>query len=123
MQLSIIIPLFNEEESLEELNEAIEKVVSNMDIDYELIYIDDGSTDDSWKTILTADFVSLSAAFLLYILAVGPIRGFALALGIATIFDLLFTRLHTRNAVPVIVAKLNNTRLMYPIKNKDITNV
>ena len=51
MQLSIIIPLFNEEESLEELNEAIEKVVSNMDIDYELIYIDDGSTDDSWKTI------------------------------------------------------------------------
>ena len=37
MQLSIIIPLFNEEESLEELNEAIEKVVSNMDIDYELI--------------------------------------------------------------------------------------
>ena len=51
MQLSIIIPLFNEEESLQELNEAIEKVVSNMDIDYELIYIDDGSTDDSWKTI------------------------------------------------------------------------
>ena len=81
------------------------------------------AVDDSWKTILTADFVSLSAAFLLYILAVGPIRGFALALGIATIFDLLFTRLYTRNTVPVIVAKLNNTRLMYPIKNKDITNV
>ena len=57
------------------------------------------------------------------LLAVGPIRGFALALGIATIFDLLFTRLYTRNAIPVIVAKLNNTRLMYPIKNKDMTNV
>ena len=51
MQLSIIIPLFNEEESLEELNEAIEKVVSNMDIDYEVIYIDDGSTDNSWNII------------------------------------------------------------------------
>jgi glycosyltransferase involved in cell wall biosynthesis len=52
MQLSIIIPLFNEEESLEELNEAIEKVVSKMDIDYEVIYIDDGSTDKSWRFIL-----------------------------------------------------------------------
>ena len=51
MQLSIIIPLYNEEESLEELNEAIEKVVSNMDIDYEVIYIDDGSTDNSWNII------------------------------------------------------------------------
>ena len=51
MQLSIIIPLFNEEESLEELNEAIEKVVSKMDIDYEVIYIDDGSTDNSWNII------------------------------------------------------------------------
>jgi glycosyltransferase involved in cell wall biosynthesis len=51
MQLSIIIPLFNEEESLEELNEAIEKVVSNMDIDFEVIYIDDGSTDNSWNII------------------------------------------------------------------------
>jgi len=72
---------------------------------------------------LTADFVSLSAAFLLYVLAVGPIRGFALALGIATIFDLLFTRLYTRNMVPVIVSNLKNTRLMYPIKNEDISNV
>ena len=51
MQLSIIIPLFNEEESLEELNKAIKKVVSNMDIDFEVIYIDDGSTDNSWNII------------------------------------------------------------------------
>lgn len=51
MQLSIIIPLFNEEESLEELNKAIKKAVSNMDIDFEVIYIDDGSTDNSWNII------------------------------------------------------------------------
>ena len=81
------------------------------------------AVDESWKTILTADFVSLSAAFLLYILAVGPIRGFALALGIATIFDLLFTRLYTRNVVPIVVSRINNTRFLFPIKNKDITNV
>ncbi len=81
------------------------------------------AVDESWKTILTADFVSLSAAFLLYILAVGPIRGFALALGIATIFDLLFTRLYTRNVVPIVVSRIKNTRFLFPIKNKDITNV
>ena len=81
------------------------------------------AVDESWKTILTADFVSLSAAFLLYILAVGPIRGFALALGIATIFDLLFTRLYTRNVIPTIVSNISNTRFMFPIKNKDISNV
>ena len=81
------------------------------------------AVDESWKTILTADFVSLSAAFLLYILAVGPIRGFALALGIAPIFDLLFTRLYTRNVVPIVVSRIKNTRFLFPIKNKDITNV
>ena len=51
MQLSIIIPLFNEEKSLQELNQAIEKVVSKMDFNYEVIYIDDGSTDNSWNII------------------------------------------------------------------------
>ena len=49
------------------------------------------AVDDAWKTILIADFVSISAAVLLYILAIGPIRGFALALGLATLFDLLLS--------------------------------
>ena len=78
---------------------------------------------DAWKTILIADFVSISAAFLLYILAIGPIKGFALALGIATIFDLLFTRIYTRNAVPLISNITNNPRLCFPIKEKDLQNV
>ena len=51
MQLSIVIPLYNEQNSLEELNETIEKVVSAMGIEYELIYIDDGSNDNSWNVI------------------------------------------------------------------------
>ncbi|SUZ84536.1 uncharacterized protein METZ01_LOCUS37390 [marine metagenome] len=51
MQLSIVIPLFNEQNSLEELNETIEKVVSAMGIEYEIIYIDDGSNDNSWNVI------------------------------------------------------------------------
>ena len=51
MQLSIVIPLYNEQNSLKELNETIEKVVSAMGIEYEIIYIDDGSNDNSWNVI------------------------------------------------------------------------
>ena len=51
MQLSIVIPLYNEQNSLKELNETIENVVSSMGIEYELIYIDDGSNDNSWNVI------------------------------------------------------------------------
>ena len=51
--LSIIIPLYNEEESLPELCKWITKVMKNMDIQYEILLVDDGSTDNSWKTIQT----------------------------------------------------------------------
>jgi len=51
MKLSVVIPLFNEENSIVELNKIIVKVVSSMDIKYEVIYVDDGSTDRSWNII------------------------------------------------------------------------
>lgn len=51
MDLSIVIPLYNEEESLPELYAWIEKVVKENGYAYEVIFVDDGSTDDSWKTI------------------------------------------------------------------------
>ena len=80
------------------------------------------ASQDAWKTILTADFVSLSAALFLYVLAIGPIRGFALALGVATIFDLIFTRIYTRNAVPVISSLSKSPRVFFPIKESDLIN-
>ncbi|HOY95612.1 MAG TPA: glycosyltransferase family 2 protein [Catalimonadaceae bacterium] len=49
--LSIIIPLYNEEESLPELCAWISKVVKAMGISYEIIMVDDGSSDNSWKII------------------------------------------------------------------------
>ena len=49
--LSIIVPLFNEEESLQELSNWIDKVANNNKISYELIFIDDGSTDKSWSIV------------------------------------------------------------------------
>ena len=51
MDISIVIPLLNEEESLPELTAWIEKVVTANKLSYEVIYIDDGSTDNSWTVI------------------------------------------------------------------------
>ncbi|MFT7071761.1 glycosyltransferase family 2 protein [Patiriisocius sp. Uisw_017] len=51
MQISIVIPLLNEEESLTELHHWIAKVMQSNDFLYEVIFIDDGSTDNSWNTI------------------------------------------------------------------------
>lgn len=51
MDLSIVIPLYNEEESLPELSAWIEKVMRANDFSYEVILVDDGSTDGSWKVI------------------------------------------------------------------------
>jgi glycosyltransferase involved in cell wall biosynthesis len=51
MDLSIVIPLYNEEESLPELSAWIEKVMLENNYSYEIIMIDDGSTDGSWKMV------------------------------------------------------------------------
>lgn len=51
MNLSIIIPLLNEQESLPELHSWIERVMKSNNYSYEVIFIDDGSTDDSWNVI------------------------------------------------------------------------
>lgn len=51
MDLSIVISLYNEEESLRELNTWISDTFSKESYDYEVIYINDGSTDNSWEVI------------------------------------------------------------------------
>lgn len=51
MDISIVIPLFNEEESLPELYAWIEKVMKENGFSYEVIFIDDGSKDCSWQVI------------------------------------------------------------------------
>lgn len=50
-QLSIVIPLLNEAESLTELHTWIKKVMDKNHFSYEVLFIDDGSTDSSWKII------------------------------------------------------------------------
>ncbi len=51
MNLSIVIPLLNEEESLQELHNWIVTVMKTHGFSYEVIFIDDGSTDNSWLVI------------------------------------------------------------------------
>jgi len=51
MDLSIVIPLYNEEESLPELSAWIERIMMENNFSYEVIMIDDGSVDGSWKVI------------------------------------------------------------------------
>lgn len=51
MNISLVIPLLNEEESLQELHQWISKVMTSHDFSYEIIFIDDGSTDNSWNLI------------------------------------------------------------------------
>jgi glycosyltransferase involved in cell wall biosynthesis len=49
MDISIVIPLLDEAESLPELSSWIEKVMQENKFSYEVIFVDDGSNDISWK--------------------------------------------------------------------------
>ena len=51
MDLSIVIPLYNEDESILELHSKIVSSLSNSSLNYEIIFIDDGSSDNSWNII------------------------------------------------------------------------
>ncbi len=51
MDISVIVPLFNEAESLPELYAWIQRVMNENEFTYEVIFINDGSTDNSWKVI------------------------------------------------------------------------
>lgn len=62
MDISIVVPLFNEDESLRELTSWIEKVIVKEKLSTEVIFVDDGSTDKSWEVItqLKAEYSTLA---------------------------------------------------------------
>ncbi len=51
MDISLIIPLYNEEESLPELSDWIDRICTDSNLIYEIIFVDDGSSDNSWEVI------------------------------------------------------------------------
>jgi len=63
MDISIVVPLFNEEESLPELLRWIKEVMDNNKFSYEVVMVDDGSKDKSWKVVqdLKTDYPFIKA--------------------------------------------------------------
>lgn len=51
MDISVVIPLYNEKESLPELHAWIKRVIDGINLTYEVIFVDDGSNDGSWQII------------------------------------------------------------------------
>ena len=51
LDISVVVPAFNEEESMTELNEWISRVMTKHGFSYEILLVDDGSTDATWKKI------------------------------------------------------------------------
>ena len=51
MDISVVIPLYNERESLPELHAWIKRVIDGISMTYEVIFVDDGSNDGSWQVI------------------------------------------------------------------------
>lgn len=100
-----------------------EKLKDELKVGRSFNFATEKAVKEAWNTILVADFVSIIASIILYILAVGPIRGFALTLGLATLFDLFYTRLFIGNAVPTFGLITDNPRFYYPLTKKDISDV
>jgi glycosyltransferase involved in cell wall biosynthesis len=53
MDISVVVPLYNEEESLPELAAWIKNVMEEHHFSYEIVMIDDGSKDNSWQVVET----------------------------------------------------------------------
>ena len=51
MDISVVVPLYNEDESIAELHEWIKRVMDANGFSYEVIFVNDGSTDRSWEVI------------------------------------------------------------------------
>ncbi len=62
----------------------------------------------AWRTVLAADLVSLMGAVLLYLIAVGEVRGFAFFLGLSTLHDIIVTYFYTR---PLVILLGRNERV------------
>lgn len=79
-----------------------ERIKENIRGGYEIDEAANEGFSPAFRTILTADTVSLISAVLLYTLAVGAVKGFALALGMATVLDILIARFFTKRAVGIL---------------------
>jgi preprotein translocase subunit SecD len=81
----------------------------------------DRSFTTAYGTILKADFSSLIGALVLYLLSIGPVRGFAFYLGLSTVLDLIMSYFFTRPAVALLAhSKLGERPGLFGIPTDDV---
>jgi glycosyltransferase involved in cell wall biosynthesis len=110
LNISIILPVFNEEENLEEMNTEIVGVVEKMDVDYEIIYIDDGSTDRSFEILSELRELNKNIKVIQFRRNFGQTAGLAAGFDHAS-GDVIITmdsdRQNDPNDIPMLLEKIN----------------
>ena len=110
MKISIILPVYNEEENLDEMNAEIKGVVENMDVEYEIIYIDDGSTDRSFEILSALREENQNIKIIQFRRNFGQTAGLAAGFDYAS-GDVIITmdsdRQNDPNDIPMLLEKIN----------------
>ncbi len=110
MKISIILPVLNEEENLVDMNTEITGVVENMDVDYEIIYIDDGSTDRSFDILSSLREENPNIKVIQFRRNFGQTAGLAAGFNYAN-GDVIITmdsdRQNDPNDIPMLLDKIN----------------
>jgi len=110
LKISIILPVFNEEENLDDMNAEITGVVEDMDVDYEIIYIDDGSTDRSFDILSALREKNQNIKVIQFRRNFGQTAGLAAGFDYAT-GDIIITmdsdRQNDPNDIPMMLDKIN----------------
>jgi glycosyltransferase involved in cell wall biosynthesis len=110
LKISIILPVLNEEENLVDMNTEITGVVENMDVDYEIIYIDDGSTDRSFDILSSLREENPNIKVIQFRRNFGQTAGLAAGFDYAN-GDVIITmdsdRQNDPNDIPMLLDKIN----------------
>jgi len=110
LKISIILPVYNEEENLDEMNAEIKGVVENMDVEYEIIYIDDGSTDRSFEILSALREENQNIKIIQFRRNFGQTAGLAAGFDYAS-GDVIITmdsdRQNDPNDIPMLLEKIN----------------
>jgi glycosyltransferase involved in cell wall biosynthesis len=110
LKISIILPVFNEEENLLDMNAEITGVVEKMDVDYEIIYVDDGSSDRSFEILCTLREENHNIKVIQFRRNFGQTAGLAAGFDHATgdvIISMDSDRQNDPNDIPMMLEKIN----------------
>lgn len=111
MKISVVLPVLNEQENLAAMNEEIVSVVGQLDADYEILYIDDGSTDRSFEILSGLRAENPRIKVIQFRRNFGQTAGLAAGFDHAT-GDIIITmdadRQNDPNDIPMLLDKIND---------------